>query len=310
MNLEAGRVIGTFGNPAQGPLLIVLGGIHGNESAGVEALMRVFEKLSGINPSFQGYMVGLRGNLQALKARTRFMDVDLNRIWEESYIEKLKKNEKEKLLVEDKELLQLVNTVEQYTRNRKEDDVYMIDLHTTSAPNGLFSIVTPHFNNNELASALHVPVVFGLADTLKCTTNTFMINRCIRGLAFEAGQHLDPNSIDLHEAAIWIMLEKIGCINATSIPQLDEYHERLINAAKNLPHYVKVIYRHSISPDDAFHMYRGFTNFHQVYKGEPLGRDVNGEVICPFSGKILMPLYQPQGEDGFFIVIPIENPNY
>ncbi len=306
MNQNAGRIIVTFGEQGSGPLLIVLAGIHGNEPAGIEALLRVMGKLRQKNPPFQGFMVGLKGNLQALKARKRFLVRDLNRMWTEDRIKQLKTRDTDQLEAEEKELIQLVGTIEHYMEDSQEH--YMLDLHTTSAKSGLFSIVTPHFNNYELASSLHVPVVFGLADTLDCTTNLFMINRCIRGLAFEAGQHLDPASIDLHEAAIWIMLEKIGCIDRRSTPQLDDFHERLIRAAQDLPHYVKVIYRHSVSREDDFHMYRGFCNFHQVYKGEPLGRDISGEVICPASGKILMPLYQQQGEDGFFIVKPIENP--
>ena len=44
------------------------------------------------------------------------------------------------------------------------------------------------------------------------------------------------------------------------------------------------------------------TNFQVVKKGELLGYDVNGDVLSPFNGKILMPLYQEQGNEGFYII--------
>jgi succinylglutamate desuccinylase len=49
-------------------------------------------------------------------------------------------------------------------------------------------------------------------------------------------------------------------------------------------------------------MHPGFTNFQKVKKGELLAHDNKGEIICPHVGLILMPLYQKQGEDGFFLI--------
>jgi hypothetical protein len=46
----------------------------------------------------------------------------------------------------------------------------------------------------------------------------------------------------------------------------------------------------------------GFTNFMRVRKGDVLATDVRGEVRAPRTGRVFMPLYQAQGDDGFFIV--------
>ena len=43
-------------------------------------------------------------------------------------------------------------------------------------------------------------------------------------------------------------------------------------------------------------------NFQNIKKGEVLGSDKNGDVKSPFDGKILMPLYQEQGTEGFYII--------
>ena len=66
--------------------MVAIGGIHGNEPAGVRALERLFELLAEeplINPgfTFKGELLALRGNLEALNQGKRFIDTDLNRIW-------------------------------------------------------------------------------------------------------------------------------------------------------------------------------------------------------------------------------------
>lgn len=49
----------------------------------------------------------------------------------------------------------------------------------------------------------------------------------------------------------------------------------------------------------------GFANFAPVTQGQPLADDSGGEVLSPEDGMIFLPLYQEQGDDGFFIVRPI-----
>ena len=39
----------------------------------------------------------------------------------------------------------------------------------------------------------------------------------------------------------------------------------------------------------------------RIEEGEVLGQDVNGDVKAPHAGYIMMPLYQKQGAEGFFI---------
>jgi len=46
----------------------------------------------------------------------------------------------------------------------------------------------------------------------------------------------------------------------------------------------------------------GFKNFDDVHKGQELASDINGTVLSPYQGKILMPLYQSKGEEGFYII--------
>ncbi len=309
MPTDLQRIIGFYTQGKPGPLIFFIGGIHGNEPAGVMALERVFWTLEEMKPAFQGNMIGVRGNVPALRQQKRYIDRDLNRLWAAQEIDRIRATPDTALLhTEERELLALLDLIEAHFTGGHEMEI-LIDLHTTSGAGGLFSIVTEHDPfNHRLASALHTPVVFGLSGALSATTNKFMEQRGIKGIAFESGQHNDPLSVDLHESAIWLLLEKCGCIDAYDIPGFEQHHEQLIVASRHLPHYVQVIHRHAISPGDDFRMHPGFGNFHQIYKGEPLARDRQGEVICPATGLMLMPLYQTQGEDGFFVIEKIDAP--
>ena len=44
----------------------------------------------------------------------------------------------------------------------------------------------------------------------------------------------------------------------------------------------------------------GFANIQRTTGGTLLARDGRGEIRAPFDGLVLLPLYQPQGSDGFF----------
>ncbi len=51
----------------------------------------------------------------------------------------------------------------------------------------------------------------------------------------------------------------------------------------------------------------GFSGFQKVEEGEPLARDQHGPVLARESALLIMPLYQEQGEDGFFLVRPVRD---
>jgi succinylglutamate desuccinylase len=61
-------------------------------------------------------------------------------------------------------------------------------------------------------------------------------------------------------------------------------------------------YRHPVIPGDGFKMLPGMRSFQRVGEGEVLAQDRNGSVRSPEAGRLLMPLYQAQGEDGFFLL--------
>ena len=75
------RMIGRFGTDEAGPRMIVTGGIHGNEPAGLVAIRRVIDRLERDRPAMTGSVVFLHGNLTAFEQQVRYVDLDLNRQW-------------------------------------------------------------------------------------------------------------------------------------------------------------------------------------------------------------------------------------
>jgi len=75
------RILGAYGSGDGGPLVVCVGGVHGNEPSGVVALERVISRLRDRQPTFRGRLLAVAGNLPALRAERRFIDRDLNRGW-------------------------------------------------------------------------------------------------------------------------------------------------------------------------------------------------------------------------------------
>jgi succinylglutamate desuccinylase len=68
-----------------------------------------------------------------------------------------------------------------------------------------------------------------------------------------------------------------------------------------------VVYLHRIKREEAFKMLTGFKSFQSIKKGTSLSVSNGLEIKAPYSGRIFMPLYQKQGEEGFFIIKPIKS---
>ena len=69
---RSGRVIGVYPedvSDARGTLVITIGGLHGNEPAGIAASRRVIDQLREKRPPVAGAIVALAGNLEALSHR-------------------------------------------------------------------------------------------------------------------------------------------------------------------------------------------------------------------------------------------------
>lgn len=304
------RLIMSYGATNSGPSLLVFAGIHGNEPAGIKALQLVQKMLEVepiTNPSFdfKGEIVGLIGNLAACQHNVRFIDEDLNRIWTEERVDRINDASSRHLSSEEKELKELLDYIQAYIKRRQPEKLYILDLHTTSSDRGIFAIPTDDDESIKIASNLYSPVIRGIIDGIQGTTLHYFKRSIFKNvetvaLTFEGGQHEDQMSINRCIAAIVNCLRSIECVTSHDVENIHD--QILIEYSKSLPKVSQLLYKHSITAEDHFVMHQGYQNFDPIMKGQELARDIKGPVLSPFEGRILMPLYQSMGEEGFYIV--------
>jgi succinylglutamate desuccinylase len=297
-----GRVLGRRIDEPAGRWLVIVAGIHGNEPAGVEAVRRVFAALEASGERLPGAFVAFAGNLGALAAKKRYLDRDLNRAWHEANLARVWAGGRKSR--EDEELAELEHELST-TLAGAHGRVFLLDLHTTSGDGPPFAVLDDSLPNRRFALAFPVPLVLGLEEELAGTMVFHWTAQAITCVAFEGGQHDDPRSIDRNEAAVWIALDAASLLPKSLRGRAEAARELLRASRGEAPQLVEVLYRHRISADDRFRMKPGYKSFAAVAEGEELAADQKGAVRSPQSARILMPLYQPQGDDGFFLAVPV-----
>jgi len=289
------RIFYSQNNDKNGTTLICIGGIHGNEPAGVYGLQKVISDIIVNDIKFKGNFYALLGNMNAFKAGVRYKEFDLNRLWTSYDIESLR-DDNQYEFEEQKEQYELYQTIKDICSVNHGDFVF-IDLHTTSSPTIPFITISDSLNNRNLADKFNIPIVLGIEEYLDGPLLSYINEFGHVSLGFEAGQHTDEKSVVYCEAFIWLIMEKLGLVSKNDFNYKSS--NQLLNIEKG---FYEIIYRHSLSESNQFKMISGFKNFIPVLKHQILAHEGAKEVKSPFNGLIFMPLYQKQGEDGFFIV--------
>lgn len=297
------RIIGEYSDGSEGPTIFCIGGLHGNEPAGVSALTQVLNYLHSEKPPFRGKVVGVIGNTIALQKGVRFINQDLNRIWCPEDVESLlsggiDKRPSDNEEIQRKELLEIIFEYCAYSKL----PVYFLDLHTTSSSGSPFITLSDTLRNRSFSLNFPVPKILGIEERLDSTLLNYINELGYIAIGFEAGRHQDPSSVENSIAALWITLNSAGCIEKKDIPQFERQYIKLKSAAGDVDGFYEVSYRHGIENDSSFSMEPGFKNFQNIKKGELLAKSGELEIRSDWDGRIFMPLYQKQGNDGFFVV--------
>lgn len=296
------RVIADIGDPSAGATLIVVAAVHGNEPSGAQAAQRVAAELDALD-ALRGRFVALVGNTRALSAGVRFIERDLNRSWRPSHVAGAQETHAHGSAdAEDKELVELKAAIDSAIHDAGQNSVVLIDLHTTSSSSTPFIAVEDRLHSRRLAVELGVTTVFGIESLLSGLLISHVLPNAHATLVFEAGQHTAAESPDRHAAAIRTALSTYR-ITDESFAQ--DSRMLLHNACGGQPLVLEARDRHPIAPSDQFSMNPGFANFTPVKRDQELARDRHGSIRAARSGRIFMPLYQPLGEDGFFLVKPV-----
>ena len=308
---DLGRVIGRYESEIEGPLLICLGGIHGNEPAGVRAIQIVttlLENEADVNPdfSFRGRLVGIIGNKSALRANQRYIAEDLNRILTPERLEQI--HSRKARHQEESEIKELVTAINKEIEEYRPQKIVLLDIHSTSATGGIFVITSGDPESARIGATLHAPVILDFVHEVKGTTLGFFtkenLNTDIVSVVFECGQHTDPLSVNRAIAAIINCMRTIGCIRAEDV---ENKHDLLLQEyAAGLPKVARLIEHYTIDAQRTFRLVKEYQNFEQVSAGQVIAYSGNIPVTARQSGLILLPRLQDRGTDGFFIVRPEE----
>ena len=294
------RIIGTYETGRPGPTFIVFGGIHGNEPAGLDAAKVLFAELERLALPLRGRFVGVIGNLAALQRDRRFVDRDLNRRWFEGDLGRLLARDPALDGAEDRQQRELAAFFEEIDRTTDGPAVFL-DLHSTSGVSAPFMCMADTLRNRRVALALPLPIILGLEEAIDGTVMGYLTERGHTAFAIEGGKHDAPATLQNHVSAIWLALVASGNLAAGEVPGYAEHRARLVKAAEGSPRLLEILYRHPVTPEDHFKMAPGFWSFQPLAAGTHLADDVRGPITTPRASVMLMPLYQEQGEDGFFL---------
>lgn len=302
-SVDLKRIIGSIEGAEEGPTIVALAGMHGNEPSGVDALENVFSILSAAQVRFKGRFIGIRSNIDALSSNVRYIDEDMNRIWFPGIIDQIRNRAAEDLDSSERiEMKEVMNLIDDFVGENSSEFVVIADLHSFSAEGCMFAITADKEEHVELLSSLHIPLIFGIENTLRGTALRYYQDQGYLTFALEGGQHENDLTVYNVTAALMMMLVECGAIDEDSIEILDEFDQHLMEHTQYIPPKVELIYQHIIEDGDNFTMRPGFKNFQYVKKGEWLANDREGKIKAQCDGYIVMPLYQDQGNDGFFIV--------
>jgi succinylglutamate desuccinylase len=202
---------------------------------------------------------------------------------------------------EDREQIELLEVV-QGAIDEARGRVFLLDLHTTSGPGEPFSTIMDSLSSRRFAMALPVPLILGLGELVEGTLLGALGDRGVPAMVFEGGKHDELDAVSTSEAAVWLSLAAAGVVNELDVPEVTWGRKLLMGRSRGLPPVFEMRYRHPVTSSDGFEMLPGFRSFQPVSEGDILARDRRGEVRSPESGRLLMPLYQVQGEDGFFLI--------
>lgn len=297
--MELKREIGLYTQKHAGPLLLITAGLHGNEKAGIIALQNIFRKLNEYKLPIRGTFLGIAGNLKALKEDLRFIDRDMNRIWQSALL-KENKNNKSKI-TEVEQAREILNHIEGWISHEKHRHFH-IDIHTTSSESIPYISVSRNKGCQAFADSFPLHDVVGFGQHVKGTIDSWFCKNGFNGFTIESGQHERTSSIENSEVFIWMALVISGCMDMDDIKEFKPSRaclaKYLIDGKKNY----NVTYRFAIKEGQDFVMQPNFINFQKISKGELLAHLDKKPVYSEWDARILLPLYQKQGDDGFFIV--------
>jgi succinylglutamate desuccinylase len=261
-----------------GPISIILAGVHGNERCGVEALKKILPDLViGRGTVFFG-----RGNPRALKVGKRFIAVNLNRLFRR-----------------DDELSNADKAGYEYRRakvirNYLDRADALLDIHASSIPNTKpFAVSEPEAG--KIVKYLPAKIFVSGFDKVEFGGTDYYMNQAGKiGICLECGYLGDPQSTKIAEDSIFAFLKARGHLTNDLIPRRQSRVE---------------MYQKYFTKTDNFVLAKSFGNFETVDKNQLIGTDGREEVRAPKRSLILFAHdCQEVNSEAFLLGTKLEDP--
>lgn len=285
--LEMGeaRCVVTVHSRVRGPDFLITGGIHGDEPAGVHAVLNLLGKFAaGEFRLNSGTLTVALGNEEALKADTRYVKHNLNRLFRDDLPDTA-----EYEVQRAAELKKLFRSAE-----------YFLDLHSLTAESPPFIMCERHLLRQCKAVGLgHVVVGWGklASSSTKGDTENYGLRFGAEGFTVESGSHRDPRSPHNAWVAALRFLAAHGQVKGLSLPP----------AAEEKVHFLQQVHNKDHS---SFAFTKPFKNFDRVKQGEVIGRSDIGILTAPYDCTLVLPgpPHYKVGEDIVYIATDEERP--
>lgn len=294
MELSPGRILKHLSSQRAGPTIVFFAGIHGNEQAGVKALIEVLEEIN--SETISGNIYAISGNLKAISKNKRYLDHDLNRMWTSARIEK--RSFEKRHFREDKEQEELFYLIQKII-SESRGALYFIDLHTTSSRSLPFITINDSLINRRFSRLFPVPVILGIEEYLQGPLLSYINKLGYVSLGFESGQHTSPQAVVNAKAFIRLALHFSGVLKTADI---NNEIGTLSNAASYNRKIYEIIYRYNIRKHEHFEMQPGFSSFEFHKKGTLIASSDEKDIYLDRNATLFMPLYQKKGEDGYYLI--------
>ena len=292
------RLLGRYGNGSEGNTLIITADALDNENRAVMAVRKVLRTLTKRKIPIKGQLLGLAGNTGSYKK-------DILGEFKGSFsTDSIPSNQDEYLGYNRAE--EFVELIEEFEKIPGAD-VFYFDLKTSSSVHAPYICHSSNANCKAFASSFPFYKVMGLDKYITDHLGFYLHAKNYTCSTLKVGVHPHFSAEQIHEAAIWWALVQIECLQGEDVPDLLHHKEVLDSCLSDEgKRSFEVTFKYSIKEDEYFRMIPGYKNFQQIEAGEVLATSDGACVTSHWDGRIFMPLYHTQSNDGFFVLKEID----
>ncbi|OGJ52071.1 acetylglutamate kinase [Candidatus Peregrinibacteria bacterium RIFOXYB2_FULL_32_7] len=257
----------------KGPITTIIGSIHGNEKIGKKLIDNLRQDLK--KEGIYGEIFLIFGNPKAYKQNLRFINEDLNRLFDKEIFKKLSL----KVILNNEQLRAL-----QIAKILKKTD-YCLDIHSTLKPSKAFVYLENSKKHIKLAKFFHTKYLVSLGQNFKekdliCSTDSFINSNGRYGLTFETGFHKDFSDFQNVYLKTKLFLKKVK--SAFFNEKLKMKNEKFSKI------HLEIV--DSIKPKtNDFKFAKNFSNFDIIKNGELIAFDKHKKIIAPKDLFIIFP---------------------